>query len=164
MATEQKRILIRRGNKADLVVTDLQPGELVLALDTNEIGVKTSGGTVLWLATLPESDNNANSSRHFTKYPDGILHEWGYVNDTITITAASAYGSMYLYDHYNLILNQNFVSGMSAHVNIASSGALIGVSVMPIAQNALDFRILSPVKVSDLPVTIFYDVWGWWRT
>jgi hypothetical protein len=52
MATEQKRILVRRGNKADLVVTDLQPGELVLALDTNEIGVKTSGGTVLWFATL----------------------------------------------------------------------------------------------------------------
>jgi hypothetical protein len=52
MATERKKILIRRGNKADLVIANLQPGEPCLALDTNEIGVKTSGGTVLWFATL----------------------------------------------------------------------------------------------------------------
>jgi hypothetical protein len=52
MATEQKKILLRRGNKADLVIADLQPGEPCLALDTNEIGVKTSGGIVLWFATL----------------------------------------------------------------------------------------------------------------
>jgi hypothetical protein len=52
MATEKKKILLRRGNKADLVIANLQPGEPCLALDTNEIGVKTSGGTVLWFATL----------------------------------------------------------------------------------------------------------------
>ena len=34
------------------MVTDLQPGEVVLALDTNEFGVKTSGGDMLWTATL----------------------------------------------------------------------------------------------------------------
>ena len=50
MAVEQKKILIRRGNKADLVLTDLQPGEQVLALDTNEVGIKTSGGDMIWYA------------------------------------------------------------------------------------------------------------------
>lgn len=50
MAVEQKKILIRRGNKADLVLTDLQPGEQALALDTNEVGIKTSGGDMIWYA------------------------------------------------------------------------------------------------------------------
>ena len=51
MATEQKRILVRRGNQSDLVATDLLPGEPVMALDKNEPGVKGSGGTVVWCAT-----------------------------------------------------------------------------------------------------------------
>lgn len=59
MATEQKKILIRRGNKADLVVADLQPGEPCFALDTNEVGIKTSGGAVLWFATLTLGPNAA---------------------------------------------------------------------------------------------------------
>jgi hypothetical protein len=112
---------------------------------------------------LPQSDNG-KGPRHYTVYPDGSLHEWGYVADTITIT--TAYGSMYIYNHYNLILNHNFVGNVSAHINIASSGALIGVGVVIKSgtQNVLDFNILSPVKVSNLPVTFLYDVWGWWRT
>lgn len=202
-------IQVRRGNKGKLEPDRLQPGEFAVALDTDEVGIKSGGGMV-WFATLdangkakqdpasygkvggaalisslpqstqlamlhpdgtlssagcglPQSDNNANSSRHYTKYPDGRLHEWGYVKDTISIT--SAYGSMYLFNHYNITLNHNFVGNVSAHVNIDSSGALIGVgaTLKSGTQNVLDFRILSPISVSNLPVNIFYDVWGWWR-
>ena len=42
MAVTQEKILIRRGNKSDLVVGNLQPGEPVLCLDTDEAGIKTS--------------------------------------------------------------------------------------------------------------------------
>lgn len=59
MAIDQKKILVRRGNKEDLVVADLQPGEPCLALDTNEVGIKTSGGAVLWFATLTLGPNAA---------------------------------------------------------------------------------------------------------
>lgn len=57
MAVEYKRLVVRKGNKSDLVVTDLLPGELALALDTNEIGIKTSGGNMLWFATKSINTN-----------------------------------------------------------------------------------------------------------
>lgn len=117
--------------------------------------------TVLYELASPV---NIKGSRHYTVYPDGRLHEWGYVNDTITIT--SAYGSMYLLSHYNITLQHNFVGNVSAHINIDSAGALVGSGAILKSgtQNVLDFRILSPISVSNLPVNIFYDVWGWWRT
>ena len=57
MATEQKRLLVRRGNQSDLVPTDLLPGEPVLALDTNSPGIKGTAGSVVWLATRSGEGN-----------------------------------------------------------------------------------------------------------
>ena len=120
-------------------------------------------GTLSTAGGLPQSDDG-KGPQHYTMYPDGRLHEWGYIADTITIT--SAYGSMYLYQHYNITLLHNCVGNVSAHVNIVSSGTLIGVGAMLKSgtQNVLDFQILSPISVSNLSVNIFYDAWGWWRT
>lgn len=45
-------IQIRRGNKADLQVANLLPGEQVLATDTGEVGIKSAGGDIIWYATV----------------------------------------------------------------------------------------------------------------
>jgi len=76
MAVEQKKILIRRGNKADLVLTDLQPGEQVLALDTNEVGIKTSGGDMIWYATKESGPNAAVLKSELLNlvYPVGSIY------------------------------------------------------------------------------------------
>ena len=58
MSTEVKQIQIKTGNKADLTTANLLPGEEVLALDTNEVGIKTAGGNMIW----------------FTNYNDLISH------------------------------------------------------------------------------------------
>ena len=69
MATDNKRILFRRGNESDLKPNDLLPGEPVMALDKNAPGVKGSGGTVVWCATrtgtnktVPMSQGGLNAS------------------------------------------------------------------------------------------------------
>jgi hypothetical protein len=103
MATEQKRILVRRGYKADLVVTDLQPGELVLALDTNEIGVKTSGETVLWFATL-----DANGKAKTTD---------------ITFNGVSMTLLFYKIGNLKFVISQDFVN---FGIRVDPSGSVVG--------------------------------------
>lgn len=111
---------------------------------------------------FPQFDDGS-TSKHYTKYADGRLHEWGYQTTPITIT--SPYGSMYLYGHFTIGLINNFVSDVSAHVNIASSGALVGegATLKTGTQNTLDFSVLSPVTVSALSATFMYDIWGRWK-
>lgn len=74
MATEVKSIVIRRGNKADLKADNLQPGEPVLCLDTDEAGIKTSGGSMLWAPMLVAKDDGIGNT-HYEKYADGRVHE-----------------------------------------------------------------------------------------
>ena len=87
MAVTQEKILIRRGNKSDLVVGNLQPGEPVLCLDTDEAGIKTSGGSMLWAPMLVAKDDSFGNT-HYEKYADGRVHEWGtYEKDNFRLTA-----------------------------------------------------------------------------
>jgi archaellin len=120
-------------------------------------------GTLSTAGGLPQSDDG-KGPQHYTVYPDGRLHEWGYQTTPVTIT--SPYGSMYLFEHFTIGLINNFVSDVSAHVNIASSGALVseGATLKTGTQNTLDFSVLSPVSVSNISATFMYDIWGWWRT
>jgi hypothetical protein len=133
MATEQKRILVRRGYKADIVVTDLQPGELVFALDTNEIGVKTSGGTVLWFATLDANGKAKQDPASYGKVGGAAtLNSNGKVIQD-PVSYGKAGGAATLNSNGKVIQNP-------ASYGQPNGGATLGADgIVPLAQQGIEF-------------------------
>ena len=112
---------------------------------------------------FPQNDDGTGL-KHYTKYADGRLHEWGFQVGNITVT--SAYGNMFLYSHYNFNLLNHCVSNVSAHVNILSTGGHLvgeGATVKYGTDNVLEFSVLSPTSVTNIKATFMYDLWSRWK-
>lgn len=60
-------IKLRRGNKVDLVVGNLQQGEPVVALDTKEFGVKGQGADMIWGVTTDRTIAGVNLQSDISK-------------------------------------------------------------------------------------------------
>lgn len=172
MAIEQKKILFRRGNEADLVVGNLQPGEPILALDTNKVAIKGSSGELLLLPAIIAEDNGTGNS-HYEKYANGKIHEWG--SYTLDIAFTVKYGeTMYFHsdtDDTNVTLPVpiNLSKSYTANVSFNSTGVLWCANA--VVQNTtsgttttsrLYYRATSGKSVT-LSVGIHWNVWGFWN-
>ena len=112
---------------------------------------------------FPQNDDGTGL-KHYTKYADGRLHEWGFQVGDITVT--SAYGNMFLYSHYNINLLNHCTSNVSCYVNICSTGGTlvgVGATLKYGTDNVLDFNVLSPASVTNITATFMYDVWSRWK-
>lgn len=86
-------IKVRRGNKADLVVANLQVGEPVFTLDTKEFGVKASDGTMLWLTGM-----DFRTLGHYSTLVDlQTAHPTGSAGDAYFVGTATPY-NVYIWD------------------------------------------------------------------
>lgn len=151
MATDNKRILFRRGNYSDLVATDLLPGEPVMALDKNAPGVKGSGGTVVWCATREGEDNVVPMSQGGlgASDPPGALANLGLVTSVVgsgTNWVLSRYGNIMSLRLYNASASgiSNIISSLRPPtINATGFAWILGDSPQPgtIAVSAYDGSI-----------------------
>jgi len=86
-------IKVRRGNKADLVVANLQVGEPVFTLDTKEFGIKASDGTMLWLTGL----DFRTLGRYDTLEDLQTAHSTGNAGDAYFVGTVTPY-NVYIWD------------------------------------------------------------------
>lgn len=108
-----------------------------------------------------------STSQHWCIYADGRQHQWGTYTSHITIT--SPYGNMYQYKDFQMNLpikmeqnNSHYSSYYyvpSIQLSANSTGNLIPVCPRFNTQTSVIFNVLSPITVSDLPVTFNYDIW-----
>jgi hypothetical protein len=197
-------IQVRRGNKGKLEPDRLQPGEFAVALDTDEVGIKSGGGMV-WFATLnsngkvvqnpascgqpngvatlnaqgkviqapataylplPATDNGT-TDKHWEKYADGRLVQWGYVGNCST-AVTTAYGSVFWRQGYTFALPSAapaFVGNRYTNVNITSSGLLTAFNATVNSDGKTGkFDIQSPLAISS-PLTFgfCYLIVGRWK-
>ena len=173
MAVTQEKILIRRGNKSDLVVGNLQPGEPVLCLDTDEAGIKTSGGSMLWAPMLVAKDDSIGNT-HYEKYADGRVHEWGTYEKDIAYTVK--YGeTMWFHSDTNdtsvvLPVQIDTSKSYAPNVSFATSGIVwcANTTVQNTSSggntvSTLYYRTVSGSQQTVLPVEIHWDIWGFWK-
>lgn len=180
MAAEIKSIVMRRGNKADLNVANLQPGEAVLCLDTNEVGIKTSGGDMIWSPMMIAKDDGTGNT-HYEKYADGRVHEWGSFSENIAYTVP--YGDISADNKYPFYFHSdtndtavqlpvpiNLGNNYVPNVSIETSGLVWCANV--VVQNVtsgdtttstLYCRTVSGTQQSSLSSTIHWSVWGFWK-
>ncbi len=173
MAVTQQKILFRRGNRGDLTIADLQPGEPALALDTNEFGVKSSGGDMLWAPMVIDKDDGTGTT-HYEKFADGRIHEWGAYDETIAFTVK--YGdTMYFHEDVNdtniaLPVPINTSRSYDPHISFQSTGILwcantkventTGGNGATISK--LYYRAASGASTT-IDVTIHWGIWGFWK-
>ena len=173
MATEVKTIIVCRGNKADLNPAKLQPGEPVLCLDTDEVGIKTSGGDMIWSPMMIAKDDGTGNT-HYEKYADGRVHEWGSYQLDIAYTVK--YGdTMWFHSDTNdtcvqLPVPINISKSYAPSVTFATTGIVwcANTVVQNVASgdstvSTLYYRTVSGTQQSDLSVNIHWDIWGFWK-
>jgi beta-xylosidase len=173
MAITQQKILFRRGNRDDLIIADLQPGEPSLALDTNEFGVKSSGGDMLWAPMIIDKDDGTGTT-HYEKYADGRVHEWGSYSMDIAYTVK--YGdTMYFHSDTNdtsIALPVPIDTSKSYDPNVSFDSSGIVWCANAIVKNAasngtttstLYYRTVSGSEQTSLSVTIRWEIWGFWK-
>lgn len=109
--------------------------------------------------------DDGDSSQHWHKFSNGILHQWGRVNSTCSAT--SAYGSVYLKPNCGIWLPLKFECSKSKPtimLNLVSPGILTAVNAQEANDGvSVDFTISSPTRVSNLSYTAYYDAWGYWK-
>ncbi len=172
MAVTQQRILIRRGNQSDLVVSNLQPGEPALCLDTNQFGIKGSSGNMLWAQAFVDKDDGTGST-HYEKYADGRIHEWGSYQMNIAFTIK--YGdTIWFHSDTNdtvvtLPIPIDISKPYSPSVFFNSSGVLwcANVAVENTTSNGntvskLHYRAASGAQTT-ISVYIYWSIWGFWK-
>jgi hypothetical protein len=179
-------IQVRRGNKGKLEPDRLQPGEFAVALDTDEVGIKSGGGMV-WLLSknllgisngiptlnsdgkviqdpataylpLPATDNGT-TDQHWAKFADGRLVQWGYFGNCSS-AVTTAYGNVWYRKGYTGALPSAapaFVGNRYTQVNITSSGLLTAVNTVVTSDGkTIQFDIQSPVAISS-PLTFGFS-------
>lgn len=125
----------------------------------------TANGNVEINGTLilqDESYDDGSTTKHWHKYPDGTLHQWGYI--TVAMTISVAFGSVYRFHNYSVSLPATLIGNSVCTVNIYVTGAnawAAGVNVQ--GGNSIHYDVFSPTSFSNAHTEHYYDIWGRWK-
>lgn len=151
-------IKLRRGNKADLVVENLQQGEPVVALDTKEFGIKGRESDMIWqvpanrlIAGIPLTDDILLSQLVTAGVLKGenLLHNWYFpnpvnqrgVSGTISTTG-------YFIDRWILT---------SGSVTLTSNGLTLNGTMTQILEYAVGTDVTASVSMYSGTATASYN-------
>lgn len=149
-------IKLRRGNKADLVVGNLQQGEPVVALDTKEFGIKGREGDMIWqvpenrlIAGIPlqKDISKKELTENLAISHRNLLHNWDFRNP-VNQRGQSTYNPSYNYSVDRWISSDTSITVNSASITLTRTGSTnhfflqrIENSSSLLAQKTLTFSI-----------------------
>lgn len=151
-------IKLRRGNKADLQVSELQQGEPVVALDTKEFGIKGRESGMIWqvpanrmIAGLDLQDDILLSELVTAGVVKGenLLHNWYFPNPVNqrgvsgTISTAG-----YFIDRWNLT---------SGSVTLTSNGLTLNGTITQILEYAVGTDVIASTSMYSGTATASYN-------
>jgi phage minor structural protein len=114
------------------------------------------------LTVKDESYDDGSTMRHWHKYPDGTVHQWGRIDVAMSITVGV--GSVYRYKDYSFGLQVALVGTATCTMNIYVTGHNAWASGIHIPNgNTIYYDVFSPTSFSNAHTEHYYDIWGRWK-
>ena len=106
----------------------------------------------------PDTDNYDDGDQHYEVFMDGRQSQWGVCHSTITITVA--YGTQFRYSDFQIHLPLQYLGYTPVSVSAYSPGELTvsGPNCPPQPGTYIQFDVLSPTAVKNLPVNFQYEL------
>ncbi len=109
-----------------------------------------------------EDWDDGSTMRHWHKYPDGTVHQWGRIDVAMSITVGM--GSVYRFHDYSFGLQVALVGPATCTMNIYVTGANAWASGINVQDgNSIHYDVFSPTSFSNAHTEHYYDIWGRWK-